>query len=87
VRDAKDKQAQNLTVAAETNRSAPAPAAMARVTPPTSGVPPVAPARRIEPKIFVPERAPDDPGPEPADPDEAQTPLGRFLSSMKQQTT
>ena len=31
-----------------------------------------------KPKIFVPPRAPDDPGPEPLDPDEAQTPLARF---------
>ena len=31
-----------------------------------------------KPKIFVPPRAPDDPGPEPLDPDEAQTPLARY---------
>lgn len=31
-----------------------------------------------KPKIFVPPRAPDDPGPEPADPDEARTPLARY---------
>jgi HemY protein len=48
---------------------------------------PASPAKR-EPKIFVSERAPDDPGPEPAEPDDApQTPLGRFLSGIKQQTT
>lgn len=90
LRNTKDKDAQSLPVAAENARPAPAPApaAMARVTPPpASGVPPVAPPRRPEPKIFVSDRAPDDPGPEPTDPDEAQTPLGRFLSTMKQQTT
>lgn len=31
-----------------------------------------------EPRIFVSPRAPDDPGPEPLDPDEARTPLARF---------
>lgn len=31
-----------------------------------------------KPKIFVPPRAPDDPGPEPSDVDEARTPLARF---------
>ena len=50
-------------------------------------VPASGPVKR-EPKIFVSERAPDDPGPEPAEPDDApQTPLGRFLSGIKQQTT
>ena len=48
---------------------------------------PAIPAKR-EPKIFVSERAPDDPGPEPGEDDDTpQTPLGRFLSGIKQQTT
>lgn len=34
--------------------------------------------RAAKPKIFVPPRAPDDPGPEPLDPDEARTPLARY---------
>ena len=86
---AANRDAQSRPIPVETVRPAPAaaPAAMVRVSPPTSGVPPVGPVRRVEPKIFVPDRAPDDPGPEPAEPEEAQTPLGRFLSSMKQQTT
>ncbi len=35
-----------------------------------------------KPRIFVPPRAPDDPGPEPMDPDEALTPLARFRSPV-----
>jgi HemY protein len=77
--------ARSLPVAAEASR--PTPVTVAKPAPSTSAVPAVPPARRAEPKIFVPDRAPDDPGPEPAEPDEAQTPLGRFLSSMKQQAT
>jgi hypothetical protein len=87
VRETKDRDAPNPPAPVEPVRPAPAPAAMARVAPPATSVPPVPAARRPEPKIFVPDRAPDDPGPEPAEPDEAQTPLSRFLSSMKQQTT
>jgi HemY protein len=75
------EQAPTLPVAAEAPRPVVPP-----VPPKPAPVAPV-PVRRAEPKIFVPDRAPDDPGPEPAEPDEAQTPLGRFLSSMKQQTT
>lgn len=41
-----------------------------------------------KPRIFVPPRAPDDPGPEPMDPDEASTPLARFrIPPMKGQTS
>jgi HemY protein len=87
VRDTRDRDAPIASAPVEPVRPAPAPAAMARVAPPATSVPPVPAARRPEPKIFVPDRAPDDPGPEPAEPDEAQTPLSRFLSSMKQQTT
>lgn len=36
---------------------------------------------RRKPKIFVPPRAPDDPGPEPLDPDEARTALARYRTS------
>ena len=34
--------------------------------------------RTAKPKIFVPPRPPDDPGPDPMDPDEARTPLARY---------
>ena len=45
-------------------------------------------AKRAEPKIFVPDRAPDDPGPEPGEAeDDAQTPLARFRGTLKQHTT
>ena len=59
------------------------------VASPSPAVPAPVPApRRSEPKIFVPDRAPDDPGPEPGDPDEDHdTQLSRFLSGIKQQTT
>jgi HemY protein len=48
---------------------------------------PPAPAKKPEPKIFVPDRPPDDPGPVPADLDETSTPYSRFRSSMKQQAS
>lgn len=35
------------------------------------------------PAIFISERPPDDPGPEPADPDEARTPLARYRLPVK----
>jgi HemY protein len=58
---------------------------------PARNVAPLAPApvlKRAEPKIFVPDRPPDDPGPEPAEAeDEAQTPLARFRATMKQHPT
>ena len=38
------------------------------------------PGKKVQPKIFVPERPPDDPGPEPADFDDASTPFTRFRS-------
>jgi hypothetical protein len=68
----KEKEASNL----------PAPAR--NVAPLTPAPPP----KRAEPKIFVPDRPPDDPGPEPAEAeDEAQTPLARFRATMKQHPT
>jgi HemY protein len=64
-------------------QSRPLPATPARSVAPVAA----ANATKREPKIFVPERAPDDPGPEPVDPDEnPQTTLGRFLSGIKAQT-
>jgi hypothetical protein len=54
---------------------------------PAAAISAPSPMRRPEPKIFVADRAPDDPGPEPAESEDSQTPLGRFLSSMKQQAT
>ena len=42
------------------------------------------PAPKVEPKIFVPDRPPDDPGPAPADLDETSTPYTRFRGSPKQ---
>ena len=46
---------------------------------------PVKTAAKAETKIFVPDRPPDDPGPNPADLDETSTPYTRFRSSLKQQ--
>jgi len=78
------ESAQTTSMTAEMARPVPAAAAP---KPSASAIPVVAAARRVEPKIFVPDRAPDDPGPEPAESDDMETPLGRFLSSMKQQTS
>ncbi len=44
------------------------------------------PLTKVEPKIFVPDRPPDDPGPNPADLDETSTPYTRFRGSPKQLT-
>ena len=44
-------------------------------------------AVKVEPKIFVPDRPPDDPGPVPADLDETSTAYTRFRSSTKQQAS
>ena len=61
--------------------------AMALPVAAAAGSRPAIPAKR-EPKIFVPERAPDDPGPEHTEDDDTpQTPLGKFSSGIKQQTT
>ena len=46
---------------------------------------PAKPAAKPETKIFVPDRPPDDPGPNPADLDETSTPYTRFRGSPKQQ--
>jgi hypothetical protein len=48
---------------------------------------PAAPVKKPEPKIFVPDRPPDDPGPVPADLDETSTPYSRFRGSMRQQVS
>jgi HemY protein len=37
----------------------------------------------LQPKIFVPDRPPDDPGPEPVDPDEPSDPYARFRIPAK----
>ncbi len=39
--------------------------------------------KRTGPKIFVPQRPPDDPGPESINPDEVDTPLTRFRAPLK----
>lgn len=52
---------------------------------PDKPAPPMAVPKRPEPKIFVPERAPDDPGPGSADPDDTPPPLGRYISGPKYQ--
>jgi HemY protein len=40
--------------------------------------------RKIETRIFIPDRPPDDPGPDPAgDNDDTTTPIGRFRSASK----
>ena len=57
--------------------------ATVRQPPPASAKP----APKAEAKIFVPDRPPDDPGPAPADLDEASTPYTRFRGSLKQQTS
>lgn len=43
--------------------------------------------KKSAPKIFVPDRPPDDPGPGPNDIEEPNTPYARFRSSFKPQTT
>ena len=45
------------------------------------------PLPKVETKIFVPDRPPDDPGPNPADLDETSTPYTRFRGSPKQQVS
>lgn len=61
------------------------------LSPRTAPVPPVQqdqqssrPPAKPEPKIFVPDRPPDDPGPVPTDLDETSTPYTRFRGSTKQ---
>lgn len=49
--------------------------------PASEGSPPK--PRKVEPRIFVPDRPPDDPGPGRSDEDEASTPIGRFRSASK----
>ncbi len=51
------------------------------VLPASEGSPPK--PRKVEPRIFVPDRPPDDPGPGRSDEDEASTPIGRFRSASK----
>jgi HemY protein len=66
----------------------PTAASRATVSPTPVAPVPVTAARRSETKIFIPDRAPDDPGPEHSDTDEdQQTQLSRFLSGIKQQST
>jgi hypothetical protein len=48
---------------------------------------PAAPQKKAQPRIFVPERPPDDPGPEPHDPDETAVPYSPYRATLKPQTT
>ncbi len=45
------------------------------------------PGKKTRPKIFVPDRPPDDPGPGSTDFDETSTPYSRFRNSLKPQPT
>lgn len=46
-------------------------------------VTPKMPPRKIETKIFIPDRPPDDPGPGAPDIEDATTPIGRFRNASK----
>lgn len=54
------------------------------VAPPTAEATPAKPPRKIETRIFIPDRPPDDPGPGVADVDDASTPVTRFRTASKQ---
>jgi HemY protein len=71
---------------------APAPVAKESATliaPTRQPLPPAPAAKRAEPKIFVPDRPPDDPGPQSGETEEEEGhgPLARFRNTLKQQTT
>jgi HemY protein len=82
-------EGRNLPVPAAASRPLTGPSKPASdkplITPPPVTAPSAAQTRRSEPNIFVPDRAPDDPGPEPTESEETETPIGRYLSAMKQQ--
>jgi hypothetical protein len=63
----------------------PVPATAMKVeTPVAEPVASQAPSRKVEPKIFIPDRPPDDPGPGIYDLDETTTtPVGRFRTASK----
>lgn len=77
-----------LTAGGETPSPAPAAdtddqtARAAETALPTTETSPPKP-RKVETRIFVPDRPPDDPGPGRVDEDEASTPIGRFRSASK----
>lgn len=65
-------------------KPSPTPTSAVRVeTAVAETVAPKAPPRKIETKIFIPDRPPDDPGPGMHDIDDTTTPIGRFRSASK----